>query len=496
MQLIPQCLPKWPKLAWLAQCYPDGAIQLLHGPAVEVFPELCAEAVWCGDFRAGDFDRTDRVFGTGVRLRDDKVVFVTSGTPMDRLWFRQCAGHTYVSNSLAAICAVAGTSLIESRCYDSDIRTVWGATQCTRLFPVETGEIGVVWFNNLVYDGYQLAEQVKPDTVPTFRSYRDYYEFLLDSARLLARNMNARERRTRIVPFATVSSGYDSPAAALLAKHAGCQQAFTIRDANTLWRGLDSGKAIAKRLGLSCQEYSRTSRAYPWEETVWAGSGRSGLLSWSLFDYSQSVSALFLGCYGDSLWERIPMGDTFIGPIHIELGMGEFRLRAGMLQAVAPFLGMRRANEINAITFSDEMAKWTLYRDYDRPIPRRMLEEACIPRGSCAIRKKDTSHTHAFRWPYSSAAQTSFSHYLESRNLFAPSPLLVALIRRLAHVEGLLHNNLFMRLGIRRRFRPWRRIRGTGLIFQWANEELKQVYIQGLRTSHAQPTGVTEIHTP
>ena len=74
------------------------------------------------------------------------------------------------------------------------------------MFPVETGEIGVVWFNNLVYDGYQLAEQVKPDTVPTFRSYRDYYEFLLDSARLLARNMNARERRTRIVPFAPVTS--------------------------------------------------------------------------------------------------------------------------------------------------------------------------------------------------------------------------------------------------------------------------------------------------
>ena len=36
--------------------------------------------------------------------------------------------------------------------------------------------------------------------------------------------------------------------------------------------------------------------------------------------------------------------------------------------------------EIEYLACSDEMAPWSLGNDYDRPIPRRIVEEAGIPR--------------------------------------------------------------------------------------------------------------------
>jgi hypothetical protein len=44
--------------------------------------------------------------------------------------------------------------------------------------------------------------------------------------------------------------------------------------------------------------------------------------------------------------------------------------------------------EIDAIGRSPSMRSWTVGGDYDRPIPRRIVEEAGIPRGAFAKRKR------------------------------------------------------------------------------------------------------------
>ena len=479
IQLVATLVPKWPKLAWLADIAEGShTLRLLHGPCVEVHDDWFAEAVWCGDFAAGDFDRTDLIFGSGARLRGQDVVFVTSGTTLDRLWYRQSEGRLRVSNSLPVLCAHADVSLLEDRPFDRDTATVWGAPDCSRTFPVDSGEISVAWFGNLVYSGGRLREQIKPDTAPPFRRYEDYVQYLVDSARGLGENLRASGRRFGVTPFATVSSGYDSPAVAWIAKHAGCRQAVTIRNSTSLWRGSDSGAAIAERLGMSCRTYRRTARDYPHEAAVWAACGRPSLLSWSLFDYPEPVSAMFLGYHGDTMWSyvRTPHPYTMF-----DLGMGELRLCVGTLLCVIPYWGMRHLAEVDVITLSDEMAPWRLGTSYDRPIARRILEEAGVPRGAFGVRKKDTSHESPFRWPYSPEARSSFADYLRGRGLLAPPDWLLSLIRCAAHTEKLLHHNIFGKLGLHKRLRLWQRLAGVSLLPHWANEELKGRYREALR---------------
>jgi hypothetical protein len=53
--------------------------------------------------------------------------------------------------------------------------------------------------------------------------------------------------------------------------------------------------------------------------------------------------------------------------------------------------------------------------------------------------------------------------------------------------EALVHLNLLGKLGVRRRLRPWNRLAGTRLLFQWANDELKRLYQAGLEASAEDP---------
>src|SRR5215831_12313807 len=101
MQLSYKRMENWPRLAWIARLVPsERVIQVMHGPDVETNDQWFCEAAWCGDFSAGDFDRTERVFGSGLRIRDNVVTFVSSGSTLDRLIWAQRRDATYVSNSL------------------------------------------------------------------------------------------------------------------------------------------------------------------------------------------------------------------------------------------------------------------------------------------------------------------------------------------------------------------------------------------------------------
>ena len=77
--------PDWPPLAWIARCdNSDPVITVRHGPQAETRQDWLCEAVWDGEFASGDFDLTDLVFGSGIRLRERGVVFVPAGATVDR----------------------------------------------------------------------------------------------------------------------------------------------------------------------------------------------------------------------------------------------------------------------------------------------------------------------------------------------------------------------------------------------------------------------------
>ncbi len=479
MNLVPRLIRGWPKLAWVA-VVKDGAheVTVLHGPMVEANDRWCVEAVWAGEFAEGDFDLTDLVFGTGVRCRDKKVLFVTSGTGVDRLWFCSHEGLWHVSNSLPALLACTGLSLQEDYTeYDEDAASIMmlGLKRYKRSIPAAGTDIGVVYFNNLSYDGQSLREVEKPDPMPRLGTFRDYYEFLVGAARRMEANLGSAARRYRVVPLASISSGYDSPAGAVIARYAGCTQAVTIRNATTLWRGSDDGTTVARLLNMGCRSYTRTPRRYRDEVRIWSSAGTSGGLNFTVFDYPEPLCLFFSGPYGDKVWDRAyhdlsePVGDA-------DCMLGEFRLFYGVFHCVVPWWGIRHAQEIHAIGALKEMEPWTLNTDYDRPIARRIIESAGVPRGTFAIRKKNTASNTSFLWPYSDENQLSFRRYLASRGLRAPAPLTVGAFRLWDRCERLLHRNVLRRLGFRKRLQPWRQLSLGSHLFRWANLELAARY--------------------
>ncbi len=97
---------EWPPLAWLARCCADSSeIEVHHGRRVEIQEEWFSEAIWAGEYESGDFDQTDIIFGSGCRIREEKAIFVSSGSTVDRLHSLQHNAYTLVSNSL--ICLMA-----------------------------------------------------------------------------------------------------------------------------------------------------------------------------------------------------------------------------------------------------------------------------------------------------------------------------------------------------------------------------------------------------
>ena len=83
------------------------------------------------------------------------------------------------------------------------------------------------------------------------------------------------------------------------------------------------------------------------------------------------------------LWRSDQSGSSF----------GEWRLRNGFVHVPLPTFGAHDYRVTQRISQSDEMLPWVMGRRYDKPIPRRILEEAGIPRGSFGEIKRAASGT-------------------------------------------------------------------------------------------------------
>ncbi len=482
MKLNPKLIPTWPKLAWVATFLPGSElIKVYHGPCVETNGRWCVEAVWAGDYERGNFDRTDLIFGSGLRCRENGVIFVSSGTTLDRLWYYRGNDSWFVANSLPAILAVAETSLDEvSWDYARDVDTIMqGVSGYKRQLPCNEGELFVLYFNNLLWDGLNLTEIDKPDTAPRFDTFNTYAAYLMENAERLRTNTGDRARAHPVIPLVTVSKGYDSSVAAVIARRAGCKQSVTIRQSTSLWRGSDSGEEVAGYLGLKCANYNRTARRYPLEETIWAASGRAGVLNWTLFDYPEPLCLFFTGPYGDKMWSRgrWEFKDPFEFTGLSLGGIGEFRLFRGVFHCPVPFWGMRHLRELWEITHAGAMEPWSVPGDYDRPIPRRIVEEAGVPRTAFGQCKKNTSHDEPLLWPYTPEAAASFRRFLRAHGLPASGPAGIWLERRAAALALLVEANVPRSFGTAARQRRKQSMSdAANLLFHWANSKLRKTY--------------------
>lgn len=479
MNLEFQLKGAWPKLAWVAVLEPEKeSLVVHHGPLVEVRHDWAVEGVWDGEFETGDFDQTDTLFGTGIRKRNDEIIFVSSSSGVDRLWYVKCEEAIFVSNTLPGLLRVSGLNLRnEYEFYSEDIITVQriGVFNHVKAIPTDKENIQVVYLRNILYRNGRVSEINKPDRAPHFSVFAEYESYLKLVAARLGENARAASRTLPIDMLVGLSSGYDSIATAVISRYAGCRKAASIINPTSFWRGSDSGQHIAERLGMLCQLHHHAEKNYRNEIALWAGAGIPGARNFSLFDYPKPLCLFFSGGYGDVMWDR-----NFKKKLEPRGGINEllceFRLIEGIFVSVVPWWGIQRSEEIRAINHLDEMKPWVMGTTYDRPIARRLIEEAGIPRGEFATRKKNTSSTRPLRWPSTVEARKSFARYLKANGMAVPGPLRVKSFALLSQVSNLAYKNIAKPLKFKNWWKPWLKFPGRKQIFVWANHELRDRY--------------------
>lgn len=393
-----ETLADWPKLAWIAELRKnDTRVRVTCGPGVEQRVDWFCEAAWDGTFDDGGFDSTDIVAGSGARARDGMLRFVSSGTILDRLNYLELQDRIVVSNSLSALVAVADARVdITYPDFQSDLGTIClGLDSIHDRIETSRGTIRLVYFENLAWDGQVLAIEEKPRKLRDFSSFSRYVDFLQKTMKLVVDNARSGDRQRPLEPLVPLSNGYDSPAVAVLARTADVRDAFTIamdREGND-----DSGVPIGEALGYDVRVIDRDDwrqNASPEIDCI-AGSGAVGEVAFDGLGDELSERLLLSGFWGGCPWdpwsgEPLP---TSAFPDHDGSGLcfTELRLSRGFLHCPVPFWGGLQINDLIRITRSKEMEPWHVPGSYNRPICRRIVEEAGIPRGSFATAKHGSS---------------------------------------------------------------------------------------------------------
>lgn len=394
--------PERPRLALGAELVRSAPIVTVeHGPWVETRPRGFVEGVWNAPFATDDFSRPEIVLGSGGALRGADVVFTPTTHTMERLYSLRLGDSLFVANSLAYLLEATGSRLdVRDSSYESVLMTfLRGYRRAAAALELADGRVVRLHYHRSIAVGGDLSlREQEPPEPPAFADYRQYIDWLGEA---LARLAGAdRARRVRYEPLATISSGYDSPACAVLARRVGCRTAITFRGARhefapAMRSDDDSGEEIARLLGLPVETYSRdaylASTDSPEVPFIATGNG-GGDVVLSALGAKLERTMLFTGMLGDTLSGTEGQDPTLSREYRFKFPAGgsiqEHRLTTGFVHLSIPLLTFTRHAEIRAISLSRGMSAWRLGTRYDPPIPRRLVEEAGVPRDAFAKEKR------------------------------------------------------------------------------------------------------------
>ena len=161
-------------------------------------------------------------------------------------------------------------------------------------------------------------------------------------------------------------------------------------------RGLDdSGEPFARMLGLEPVVVQRMAwRAGTLPEVPFIASDSHG--GDVFFRGAESLlqgKILLTGYHGDKIWAKechSAVDENIVRGDQSGLSVTEYRLFAGMIHCPVSFWGVRQIRDIHHISNSPEMAPWDVPGDYSRPICRRIVEGAGVPREMFGMEKKAT----------------------------------------------------------------------------------------------------------
>lgn len=450
-------LPTQPPLAWCLQLQDGETVaRVRHGAEVLVLPDAVVEGCWAGPLTAEALLGADVCAATGVALQAGELWLCTPTHTLSRLHSLRHHGALFVSNSMALVCAAAGLDLDPGHAfYKDDLCSIQdGLALARRTVPLAQGRSLQLHYhcNVRVTSGRQLQEQPKrcPDVGRDFEAYRSMLRDRLGAA---LRNAADPQRPARLRPISTLSRGYDSVTCTVLAREFGCEEVLCFRDPAAPQPDADNGSALAVYLGLRAHVAGRTDYhgldACP--AFLATGTGGEDVF---LAAHAERLRhrVLITGFHGDKVWDRhaesaspdIVRGD----PSGADLE--EFRLAQGFFHLPLPFVACQQLAGIQTISRSEALAAWQVEGDYDRPICRRIGEEAGLARASFGQRKcvmsRAFGHSDQIAAYLGPQADAAFRRYL------AAHPVPAGLGDRLLHA---LHAGL-TRLARRAGRHSWR----------------------------------------
>lgn len=405
------------RLGWCVRLAPSEAATVFHGRWVDTFSDGLVEGAWTGTFRELGFPEADIFLGSGVRNLGSAPLFATASHPYEPLYSVRDQDYLLVANSMAFLCAVGGFNPdVRYPHYMHDLSSfTHGLSRSSRSIPLKGGTPLRIHRCSLirVLSDLDMKEEHRPP-LPAVDSFDEYRGYLNDAATTIARNASAAGRGHRYSPLATISSGYDSPAAAVFAREAGATRAVTFGSARRVFGPeSDAGDEIARRLGLEASQHSRLiyreREDFPEVDFLSAGTGGEDVVFASL-EGELSGTVLFTGFAGDSLWARHHPNPErsldFATGDKSGSSLTEFRLRAGFVHFPVPLATYTQHPSLHLISNSREMEPWSIGErgsfsreallgrrgpGYDRPIPRRIVEEEGVPRELFGQKKRAVS---------------------------------------------------------------------------------------------------------
>jgi UDP-N-acetylmuramoyl-tripeptide--D-alanyl-D-alanine ligase len=383
-----------PPLGWVLATGEHGGSSLTIGEDVEELPDGVVEGVWDGPFEERRPEAAEHLFGSGVIVGDDgRLTILTPKHTLEAVFLveHKPTRRTFASNSLAL--ALAAADLRVRKFLSAPSRRIADGFHRFKTRLLDTDEVTI---HKLTYFNYELRADGSAVRLPhvearRFGSYEEYRAAMGDATAALMRNADHPERRRRYEPLATVSGGYDAPACAVLAAEAGCERAATVRVGRQGWN--DTGRHIAEALGMTVIERERpdfpetdqrTRLTEPRHrelaaEFVASGAGGDDAVFLAFEDILPGT-VLVTG-HGGGYWNKDLQPTTDARRRDVSgASLGDYRIRLGFISCPLPFLFVRSQPDVRLIGRSAEMKPWSVGGGYDRPVPRRMIEEAGIPR--------------------------------------------------------------------------------------------------------------------
>jgi hypothetical protein len=379
-----------PRLAWCAQLRQGSDVaRVYHGPWLETRGDWFVEGAWTGDFERGELDAALFNLGSGGVLRGGRAVFCAQSDMIERLYSVRVGDELYVSNSLVFLLAMTGDE--PDPCfpfYYHALRAHFTDGIRRKRKTIHTRMRRRVELHDhcqLAVGPELRAERIEKPAILRPTSFREYVELLKGVlAGVLENAASPGRRQVRYSGLATVSGGYDSNALAVLLARLGVREAIAFFDRTP---GKDSGAEIARRLGLAVFEYDRVGfRTAPGvDEAEFLAGARGEDVVLASCEEQLVGRVLVIGRYGDVAFSLDParmLSDLRTLRKHVVAGstLLEFRLRIGFFNFNPLYTAGLHVSALHAISRSEEMKPWRIGGDYDRPIPRRILEEAGISR--------------------------------------------------------------------------------------------------------------------